>query len=87
MNETNRIFSPEELSQLQKKFSEIKGDQQGPCRDDGAVGNVAAPARLRRETGDHGFNKPPQVVSNLQEFTQLLNEKAGVKPATAGEAN
>jgi hypothetical protein len=87
MNETNRVFSPEELSQLQKKFTELKRDQQRPCRDDGAVGNVAAPARLRRETGDHGFNKPPQVVSNLQELTQLLNAKAGVKPATAGEAN
>jgi hypothetical protein len=25
--------------------------------------------------------KAPQIVSGLQEFTQLLNEKAGVKPA------
>ena len=32
------------------------------------------------------LSKAPQIVSSLQEFTQLLNEKAGVKPAVAGEA-
>jgi hypothetical protein len=26
------------------------------------------------------LTKAPQIVSNLQEFTQALNEKAGAKP-------
>jgi hypothetical protein len=30
--------------------------------------------------------KAPQIVSSLQEFTQLLNEKAGIKPAVAGDS-
>jgi hypothetical protein len=32
------------------------------------------------------LSKAPQIVSSLQEFTQALNEKAGVKPAVAGKA-
>jgi hypothetical protein len=31
------------------------------------------------------LTKAPQIVSSLQEFTALLNEKAGVSPATAPE--
>jgi hypothetical protein len=29
------------------------------------------------------LSKAPQIVSSLQEFTQALNEKAGVSPGTA----
>jgi len=32
------------------------------------------------------LNKAPQIVSGLQEFTQALNEKAGVKSAVAGDS-
>ena len=32
------------------------------------------------------LSKAPQIVSSLQEFTQALNEQAGVKPSVAGES-
>jgi hypothetical protein len=32
------------------------------------------------------LSKAPQIVSSLQEFTQILNEKAGIKPANVAGA-
>jgi hypothetical protein len=32
------------------------------------------------------LSKAPQIVSGLQEFTQLLNEKAGAKPLVASQS-
>jgi two-component sensor histidine kinase len=82
MNETNRPLSPEELVQLQKKFSEIKHSINN------ALAVVQAIAEMSQRRPDYAeklattvISKVPQIVSGLQEFAQLLNEKAGVKPA------
>jgi len=32
------------------------------------------------------LSKAPQIVSGLQEFTQLLNEKTGAKPLVASQS-
>jgi len=87
MNETNRTLSPEELVQLQKKFSEIKHSINN------ALAVMMALSEMSQRRPDYSeklatavLGKAPQIVSSLQEFTQLLNEKAGVKPAVAGEA-
>ena len=87
MNETNRTLSPEELVQLQKKFSEIKHSINN------ALAVMMALSEMSQRRPDYAeklattvLSKAPQIVSSLQEFTQLLNEKAGVKPAVAGEA-
>jgi hypothetical protein len=87
MNETNRTLSSEELVQLQKKFSEIKHSINN------ALAVMMALSEMSQRRPDYAeklattvLSKAPQIVSNLQEFTQLLNEKAGVKPAVAGEA-
>ena len=87
MNETNRTLSPEELSQLQKKFSEIKHSINN------ALAVMMALSEMSQRRPDYAeklattvLSKAPQIVSGLQEFTQLLSEKAGVKPAPAGDA-
>jgi len=87
MNETNRPLSPEELVQLQKKFSEIKHSINN------ALAVVQAVAEMSQRRPDYAeklattvLSKAPQIVSSLQEFTQLLNEKAGAKSEVAGEA-
>ncbi|HWY50537.1 MAG TPA: hypothetical protein VNW72_03550 [Chthoniobacterales bacterium] len=87
MNETSRTLSSEELVQLQKKFSEIKHSINN------ALAVMMALSEMSQRRPDYSeklattvLSKAPQIVSNLQEFTQLLNEKAGVKPAVAGEA-
>jgi hypothetical protein len=86
MNEPNRTFSPEEMAQLQKKFSEIKH------AINNALAVMMALSEMSQRRPDYAeklaatvLSKAPQIVSSLQEFTQLLNEKAGVKPAVAGE--
>ena len=87
MNETNRTLSAEELGQLQKKFSEIKHSINN------ALAVMMALSEMSQRRPDYAeklattvLSKAPQIVSSLQEFTQLLNEKAGVKPAEASEA-
>jgi hypothetical protein len=87
MNESNRGLSPEELAQLQKKFSEIKHGINNHL----AV--MSAMAEMSQRRPDYAeklastvLTRWPQIASGLQEFAQLLNEKAGVKPAVAGEA-
>jgi hypothetical protein len=82
MNDTNRTLSAEELSQLQKKFSEIKHSINN------ALAVMMALSEMSQRRPDYAeklattvLSKAPQIVSSLQEFTQLLNEKAGVKPA------
>jgi hypothetical protein len=86
MNEPNRTFSPEELAQLQKKFSEIKHSINN------ALAVMMALSEMSQRRPDYAeklattvLSKAPQIVSSLHEFTQILNEKAGVKPAVAGE--
>jgi hypothetical protein len=87
MNEPNRTLSPEELAELQKKFSEIKHSINN------ALAVMMALAEMSQRRPDYAeklattvLSKAPQIVSSLQEFTQVLNEKAGVKPAVAGES-
>jgi hypothetical protein len=87
MNQPNRPLSPEELAQLQKKFSEIKHSINN------ALAVMMALSEMSQRRPDYAeklattvLSKAPQIVSGLQEFTQLLNEKAGAKPAVAGES-
>jgi len=87
MNEPNHTLSPEELAQLQKKFSEIKHSINN------ALAVMMALSEMSQRRPDYAeklattvLSKAPQIVSSLQEFTQVLNEKAGVKPAVAGES-
>jgi hypothetical protein len=87
MNETNRPLSPEELVQLQKKFSEIKHSINN------ALAVMMALSEMSQRRPDYAeklattvLSKAPQIVTSLQEFTQALNEKAGAKSEVAGEA-
>ena len=82
MNDTTRTLSAEELTELQKKFSEIKHSINN------ALAVMMALSEMSQRRPDYAeklatsvLAKAPQIVSSLQEFTQLLNEKAGVKPA------
>ena len=82
MNETSRPISPEELVELQKKFSEINHSINN------ALAVMMALSEMSQRRPDYAeklastvLAKAPQIVAGLQEFTQLLNEKAGVKPA------
>lgn len=86
MNEQNRALSPEELAQLQKKFSEIKHSINN------ALAVMMALSEMSQRRPDYAeklattvLSKAPQIVSGLQEFTQILNDKVGVKSAVAGE--
>ena len=87
MNETNRTLSPEELAKLRKKFSEIKHSTND------ALAVMMALSEMSQRRPDYAeklattvLKKAPQIVSGLQEFTQALNEKAGVKSAVAGDS-
>ncbi len=73
--------TPEELAQLQRKFSEIKHSINN------ALAVMMALSEMSQRRPDYAeklastvLAKAPQIVSGLQEFTQALNEKAGVKP-------
>lgn len=86
MNESNRGLSPEEMAQLQKKFSEIKHSINN------ALAVMSALSEMSQRRPDYCeklastvLAKYPEIVSSLQEFTQILNEKGGVKSAVAGE--
>jgi hypothetical protein len=85
--DADRGISPEELAQLQKKFSEIKHSINN------ALAVIMALSEMSQRRPDYAeklaanvLAKAPQIVSSLQEFTQALNEMAGVKPSVAGEA-
>ncbi len=82
MSDANRNITQEELVELQKKFSEIKHGINN------ALAVMMALSEMSQRRPDYAeklastvLAKAPQIVSNLQEFTVLLNEKAGVKPA------
>jgi hypothetical protein len=82
MSDANRTITQEELVQLQKKFSEIKHGINNAL----AVMQALSEMSQRRphyaeKLASAVLDKTPQIVSSLQEFTALLNEKAGVKPA------
>ena len=82
MSDANQPITQEELVQLQKKFSEIKHSINN------ALAVMMALSEMSQRRPDYAeklastvLAKAPQIVSGLQEFTQLLNEKAGIKPA------
>lgn len=86
MSDPKGTISHEELVELQKKFSEIKHGINN------ALAVMMALSEMSQRRPDYAeklastvLTKAPQIVSSLQEFTALLNEKAGVKPATASE--
>jgi hypothetical protein len=86
MTEPVSTISQEEIAQLQKKFSEIKHSINN------ALAVMMALSEMSQRRPDYAeklastvLSKAPQIVTSLQEFTQVLNEKAGQKPA-AGKA-
>src|SRR6267143_2051034 len=81
MIDPDRTISHEELVELQKKFSEIKH------AINNALAVMMALSQMSQRRPDYSeklastvLTKAPQIVSSLQEFTQALNEKAGLKP-------
>jgi two-component sensor histidine kinase len=87
MSDPNRTITHEDLVELQKKFSEIKHGIKN------ALAVMSALSEMSQRRPDYAeklasgvLKKIPQIVSSLEEFTALLNEKAGVKSAVAGEA-
>jgi hypothetical protein len=87
MTEPGQAITQEELAQLQRKFSEIKHSINN------ALAVMMALSEMSQRRPDYAeklattvLSKAPQIVSSLQEFTQMLNEKAGIKPAVADEA-
>jgi predicted nucleic acid-binding Zn-ribbon protein len=81
MSENARSISQEELVELQKKFSEIKHGINNAL----AVMSALAEMSKRRpdyseKLADAVLTKYPKIVSDLKEFTEALNEKAGSKP-------
>ncbi len=81
MSDTTPHLTAEELGQLQKKFSEIKHSINN------ALAVMMALSEMSQRRPDYAeklattvLAKAPQIVTSLQEFTQVLNEKAGAKP-------
>lgn len=85
-------ITPEELAQLQKKFSEIRYwinndlavmmalsemSQRPPRQPIFRVNGKAGPDVYREKLARTVLAKAPQIVSRLLEFTQALNDKAG----------
>ena len=75
-------LSSEDIAQLQKKFSEIKHSINN------ALAVMMALSEMSQRRPDYAeklastvLSKAPQIVTSLQEFTQVLNEKAGQPPA------
>jgi hypothetical protein len=82
-----RSISPEEVVQLQKKFSEIKHSINN------ALAVMMALSEMSQRRPDYAeklagtvLSKAPQIVASLQEFTKILNEKAGTDPGDASSA-
>ena len=82
MSDPARGITSEELGELQRKFSEIKHSINN------ALAVMMALSEMSQRRPDYAeklattvLSKAPQIVTGLQEFTTLLNEKASVKPA------
>jgi hypothetical protein len=87
MSEPDLNITQEEFEQLRKKFSEIKH------AINNALAVMMALSEMSQRRPDYSeklattvLSKAPQIVSSLQEFTQILNEKAGIKPADVAGA-
>ena len=77
MTEPSPTIPQEEIAQLQKKFSEIKHSINN------ALAVMMALSEMSQRRPDYAeklastvLSKAPQIVTSLQEFTQVLNEKA-----------
>ena len=77
MSDQAPVVTAEELSQLQKKFSEIKHSINN------ALAVMMALSEMSQRRPDYAeklastvLTKAPQIVSSLQEFTQALSEYA-----------
>ena len=82
MSEPAFNVTPEEFAQLQRRFSEIKHSINN------ALAVMMALSEMSQRRPDYSeklastvLAKAPQIVTSLQEFTQVLNEKAGTRPA------
>jgi hypothetical protein len=80
--QASSTIAQEELAELQKKFSEIKHSINN------ALAVMMALSEMSQRRPDYAeklastvLSKAPQIVTSLQEFTQVLNDKAGQKPA------
>ena len=81
MSQPGTALTPEEIAQLQKKFSEIKHSINN------ALAVMMALSEMSQRRPDYAeklastvLSKAPQIVTSLQEFTPVLNEKAGQPP-------
>ena len=81
MSDTERTITQAELHELQKKYSEIKHSVNN------ALAVIMALSEMSQRRPDYAeklattvLTKAPQIVASLQEFTNVLNEKAGPKP-------
>src|SRR3954454_3692053 len=87
MSESARSLTTEDFAELQKKFSEIKHSINN------ALAVMMALSEMSQRRPDYAeklattvLAKAPQIVSNLQDFTQALNEKFGPKPEGVPES-
>ena len=87
MSETERTITQAELHDLQKKYSEIKHSVNN------ALAVMMALSEMSQRRPDYAeklattvLTKAPQIVSSLQEFTNILNEKAGPRPEVSPSA-
>lgn len=85
MSDSTPVLTAEELDQLRKKFSEIKHSINN------ALAVIMALSEMSQRRPDYAeklatnvLTKAPQIVSSLQEFTQILNEKAGAGTKSEG---
>ena len=80
MSDPVRHATPEDFTELQKKFSEIKHSINN------ALAVMMALSEMSQRRPDYAeklattvLAKAPQIVASLQEFTQALNDKFGPK--------
>ena len=80
MTEPSPTIPPDEVADLQKKFSEIKHSINN------ALAVMMALSEMSQRRPDYAeklattvLAKAPQIVTSLQEFTLALNEKAAPK--------
>lgn len=85
-NSAAHNISQEEIVELQEKFRETK------LITNNLLAVMMALAEMSQRRPDYSeklastvLTNAPRIVSGLQEFTQALNEKAGLKPEVGPE--
>ena len=81
MSDPTSALTPQEVEELQKKFSEIKHSINN------ALAVMMALSEMSQRRPDYAeklattvLAKAPQIVSSLQEFNNALKEKGGGRP-------